>query len=480
MQVTETLSEGLRRGFKVVIPASLMEERRLGKLEELRKTAALPGFRPGRVPLAVLRRRFGRAVAAEVLEESLEEATRRVFAERGLRPALEPKVEIEDPERAAAGEGDLAFALECEVLPEIEVPDFSTLTLPRLVAEVTEEAVEKVLAEIAARHRELHPLPEPRPSAPGDVVTIDLRGEIDGKPFPGGSGEDMEVTVGGEGFIPGFSEQLAGFAEGETRPVTVRFPDDYPAADLAGKEAVFTVTVKKIQEARVPAIDAAFAGRIGFESVEELRETVRRQIARQYEEMSRLHLRRVLLDRLAERVSFPVPEGLLEAEFAQIWQRISADRAAGRLDPEDAAKDEETLRAEYRAIAERRVRLGLLLAEVARLNNIAVSEDELLRAMRREAARYPGQEARIFELYRSNPRFADSLRGLLLEDKVIAYILERVRTEERRVSSEALAAAAEGADEAAAEGGAAEPAAPSGTAPEGAPAATAGAEGEGG
>jgi trigger factor len=446
MQVTETLSEGLKRGFKVVIPASLMEERRLGKLEELRKTAVIPGFRPGRAPLAVLRQRFGKAVAAEVLEESLEEAARQLFAERGLRPALQPKVEIENPERAAAGEGDLAFALECEVLPEITVPDFETLTLPRLTAEVTEEAVEKVLAEIAGRHRELHPLPEPRPSAPGDVVTIDLEGTIEGKPFPGGSGQDMEVTVAGEGFIPGFSEQLAGFSEGETRAITVRFPEDYGAAELAGKEAVFTVTVKKIQEARLPAVDDAFAARIGFESLEELRETVKRQIARQYEEMSRLYLRRVLLDRLAERVSFPVPEGLVEAEFAQIWQRIAADRAAGRLDAEDAAKDEETLKAEYRAIAERRVRLGLLLAEVARLHNITVSEDELLRAMRREAARYPGQEARIFELYRTNPRFADSLRGPLLEDKVIAFILERVKTEERVVSSETLAAAAEGGE----------------------------------
>ncbi len=462
MQVTETLSEGLKRGFKVVIPASLMEERRLGKLEELRKTVAVPGFRPGRVPLAILRQRFGKAVAAEVLEESLEQATRELFAERGLRPALQPRVEIENPERAAAGEGDLAFALECEVLPEVAVPDFSAITLPRLTAEVTDEAVEKVLREIAERNRELHPLAQARPSQPGDVVTIDLKGEIDGKPFPGGSGEDMEVTVGGEGFIPGFSEQLAGFSEGETRPITVRFPDDYPARDLAGKEAVFTITVKKIQEARVPEVNDAFAERIGFENAEELRETVRRQIARQYDEMSRLHRRRLLLDRLAELVTFPVPEGLLEAEFNQIWERISADRAAGRLDPEDAAKDEETLKAEYRAIAERRVRLGLLLAEVARLNNITVSEDELVRAMRREAQRYPGQEAQIFELYRTNPRFAESLRGPLLEDKVIAFILERVKSEDRKVSADELAEAAEGEESpaavAAAEGAASAPA----------------------
>ncbi len=444
MQVTETLSEGLKRAFDVVLPAAVIEDQRMSRLAELAKTVTLPGFRPGKVPMPVIKQRFGTAVMAEIVEQSVSEATRKVFEERGLRPAMQPRIDLTDAAAAAKPGNDVAFAVTLEILPEIALPDFAAIALERLKAEVDDAAIAKVLADMAGRQRTLEPVAEARGATPGEVLTVDFIGRIDGVAFPGGTGEDMEIEVAGEGFIPGFTEQIEGLAPGETRTITVRFPEDYGVADLAGKEAAFEITAKKLARALLPEIDAAFAERIGFESLDELRETISQQIGREYAQLSRLNLKRQLLDRLAEQVSFPVPEAMLTAEFDQIWQRIEADRKAGRLAPEDAAKDDETLRAEYRAIAERRVRLGLLLAETGRINGITVSQDEMTRAMRAEAARYRGQEAQIFEMFRKNPNLAETLRGPILEDKVVNFVVELARIEERTVSAEELSKAVEG------------------------------------
>ena len=444
MQVTETLSEGLKRAFDVVLPAADIEAQRMSRLAELAKTLTLPGFRPGKVPMPVIKQRFGTAVMAEIVEQSVSEATRKVFEERGLRPAMQPRIDLTDAAAAAKPGNDVAFAVTLEILPEIALPDFAAIALERLKAEVDDAAIAKVLADMAGRQRTLEPVAEARGATPGEVLTVDFIGRIDGVAFPGGTGEDMEIEVAGEGFIPGFTEQIEGLAPGETRTITVRFPEDYGVADLAGKEAAFEITAKKLARALLPEIDAAFAERIGFESLDELRETISQQIGREYAQLSRLNLKRQLLDRLAEQVSFPVPEAMLTAEFDQIWQRIEADRKAGRLAPEDAAKDDETLRAEYRAIAGRRVRLGLLLAETGRINGITVSQDEMTRAMRAEAARYRGQEAQIFEMFRKNPNLAETLRGPILEDKVVNFVVELARIEERAVSAEELSKAVEG------------------------------------
>ncbi len=443
MQVTETLSEGLKRAFDVVLPAADIEDQRMGRLAELAKTLSLPGFRPGKVPMPVIKQRFGNAVQAEIIEQSVSDATRKVFEERGLRPAMQPKIDLADPAAAAKPGSDVAFTVSLEILPEITIPDVAAIALERLKAEVDDAAIEKVLADMASRQRTLEPVEEARGAAKGEVLTVDFIGRIDGVAFPGGTGEDMEIEVAGEGFIPGFTEQLEGLAPGETRTITVRFPEDYGAPDLAGKEATFEITGKKLARALLPAVDAAFAERIGFESVEELRETISQQIGREYAQLSRLNLKRQLLDKLAELVSFPLPEAMVTAEFDQIWQRIEADRKASRLAPEDAAKDDETLRTEYRAIAERRVRLGLLLAEIARVNGITVSQDEMTRAMRAEAARYRGQEAQIFEMFRKNPTLAETLRGPILEEKVVDFVIELAKIEERVVSAEALSKAVE-------------------------------------
>lgn len=442
MQVTETLSEGLKRAYTVVVPAADIETRRAARLASLGKTLNLPGFRPGKIPASVVKQRYGTAVNAEVLEQSVTEATQQVLTDRGLRPALQPKVDVVSLD--SAGDKDLEFKVELELLPEITLPDFSAITLTRLKAEVAPETVDKALAEVAQRNRTLEPIPPDelgdRGAAKGEVLTVDYVGRIEGAEFPGGTGNDIEVEIGGTGFIPGFSEQLEGMKPGETRTIEVNFPADYGVPTLAGKLATFEVTAKALNRPAVPAVDDELAKKLAFEDLAEMRDTVSRRIQSEYDQLSRLRLKRQLLDALADTVSFSSPDGMVEQEFSQIWQRLEADRKAGRLDDDDKDKDEETLKAEYRAIAERRVRLGLLLAEIGRVNSITVSQDEMTRAMRTEAMRYRGQEQQIFEFFRQNPRAADTLRGPLFEEKVIDFILELAKVEEKSATPEELAA----------------------------------------
>lgn len=439
MQVTETLSEGLRRSYTVVLPAADIETRRSARFTDLGKTVRLPGFRPGKVPLPILRQRYGSAVTAEVVEQSVTEATRQVLSERGLRAAVQPKVDLINADPAK----DLEFKVDVELLPEITLPDFSAIELTRLKAEATPEAVDKALADIAARNREWVELtPDElgeRGAASGEGVVVDYVGQVDGTEFPGGRATDVRVEVGGPGFIPGFTEQLEGIHPGDTRTLSVSFPDSYGVANLAGKAAQFEVTAKSLGRPVVPALDDEFARKLGFDTLEEMRDVVRSRIQREYDQLSRFRLKRQLLDRLSEIVSFASPETMVSGEFDQIWARLEVDRKQGQLEPEDQAKDEETLRSEYRAIADRRVRLGLLLAEIGRSNAISVGSDEMARAMRAEAARYPGQEAQVMEYFRNNPAAADGLRGPIFEDKVVDFVLELAKVTEQAVSPEDLA-----------------------------------------
>lgn len=439
MQVTETLSEGLKRAFTVVVPASDLESRRLARLTDLGKTLSVPGFRPGKVPLPIVRQRYGMAVSAEVLEESVNQATQQVISDRGLRPAMQPKVNVTSQDVTGKDAKDLEFNVELEVLPEIPMPDFSQIELTRLKAEVAPELVDKAVAELAARNRELVPVGEDRGAAKGEVLAADYSGTVDGTAFPGGTGKDMNIEVGGSGFIPGFTDQLEGMRPGETRTIQVTFPEEYGVKDLAGKQASFEVTAKTLRRPAEPVADDAFAERIGFENLEDLRKAISDRMQREYDQLSRLRLKRQLLDALAERASFAPPEGMVQAEFDQIWQRLEVDRKEGRLDEEDKAKDEETLRAEYRAIADRRVRLGLMLAEIGRANGITVTDDEMTRAMRAEAMRYPGQESQVMDFFRKNPVIADNLRGPIFEEKVVDYVIELAKVTDRTVTPEELA-----------------------------------------
>ena len=442
MQVTETLSEGLKRAYTVVVPAADLETKRAARLANLSKTLTLPGFRPGKIPLPIVKQRYGTAVGAEVLEELVNEATQQVLSERGLRPAQQPKVDVVSLDPTGTSGKDLEFKVELELLPEITPPDFSAVKLTRLKTEPDGETIDKGLSEIAQRNRTLEEVPAgelgERGAATGEILTVDFTGKMDGTEFPGGAGKDVEVEIGGSSFIPGFSEQLEGMKPGETRTIEVTFPAEYGVATLAGKPASFEITAHKISRASVPAVDDELATKLGFEDLAEMRDTITKRFQSEYDQVSRLRLKRQLLDALADTVKFDSPESMVNQEFDQIWQRLESERQQGRLDEDDKDKDDDTLRTDYRAIAERRVRLGLLLSEIGRVNSITVQPDEMTRAMRAEAMRFPGQEQQVFEFFRQNPRAADSLRGPLFEEKVINFILELAQVEDQTVSLEEL------------------------------------------
>src|SRR5271170_5696378 len=444
MQVTETLSDGLKRNYTVVLPVADLESRRTERLTTLGKTLRLPGFRPGKVPMPIVKQRYGTAVSAEVLEESVSEATQKVLSERGLRPAQQPKVDLvtENPTAMAS---DLEFKVELELLPDITLPDFSTIELTRLKAEVSPDAVDKALTQIAKFNRTLEPITvealESRGmgATQGEVVTVDFEGKIDGVPFEGGTGTDTQVEIGGDGFVPGFAEQLQGARPGESRTINVTFPENYGKADLAGKGATFDITVKQISTQIIPEADDDLAKKIGAPDLNAVREIVTTRQQQEYDGMSRMRLKKALLDALSKIADFPVPPSIADREFNGIWQQFEAAREAGTLDEDDKAKDEDTLKSEYRAIAERRVRLGLLLAEIGRINTITVSEQEVDRALYQRAMEYRGQEMQMLELMRKYPQFTDNVRGPLLEDKVVDFVLELAKVTDTVVSPEELA-----------------------------------------
>jgi trigger factor len=382
-------------------------------------------------------------VQAEVLEECVNEATSQVLSERGLRPAMQPKIDLVSVGAAEETGKDLEFKVELELMPEIAMPDFSAIALTRLKATPADADIEKALADIAARAATLEPVAEPRPAAAGDVVVVDYAGTVDGVAFEGGTGQGLEVEIGGSGYIPGFAEQLDGIAPGESRTIAVTFPENYGVASLAGKPAQFAITATALKHKIVPPMDDALAEKLGAGTLADLRGLIAERMQHDYDQIARQRLKRDLLDTLA-KTAFPTPQGVVDAAFNQIWARVDADRKAGRLDAEDSGKDEETLKAEYRAIAERRVRLGLLLAEIGRHNGIAVGQEELNRAIRQEASRYPGQEQQVLDFFRQNQQAQDNLRGPIFEDKTIDFVLELAKVEERAVSAEELAAEPEG------------------------------------
>jgi trigger factor len=436
MQVTETLSDGLKRGFTVVVPEPELAAKREKRLAELGRTMQLPGFRPGKVPMSMVRKRYGDAVAAEIIEGAVNEASDRLLSERNLRPAMQPKLEITKPGQ----DSDLEFTVELELLPDITLPELNDITLSKPVAAISEEAVADSIKKIAEQRQSFTPVEEARPAAAGEQLTVDFIGRIDGEAFQGGTATDVAVIVAGQGFIPGFSEQMEGMAPGETRTISVNFPEEYGAKELAGKAAEFEITAKALAVAQIPAIDDEFAKALGLESLEDLQKKVSEQISREYDQMTRLKLKRGLLDALAERAQFAAPVSLVEAEFDEIWRQVEQEKAAGRADPEDEAKDEETLKAEYKTIADRRVRLGLLVAEIGRANNVAVSEQDLQRAMFNEAMKYREQAMQVVEFFKKNPRELERFRGPIFEDKVVDFLLGRVTLEETSVTPEELAA----------------------------------------
>jgi trigger factor len=435
MQITETNAEGLKHEFKVTIGADDIARRVETRLNEIGRQVKLPGFRPGKVPITVLKKRYGSSVMGEVIERAVNDSSSEAMREHKLRPALQPKVEI-----VSFNEGkDLEYKLAVEVLPEFQPMNFAELKLERLRPDVPDQEIDAALERMAKQQRKDETVD--RAAANGDIVVIDFVGSIDGTEFPGGSAKGHRLELGSGSFIPGFEEQLVGAKPGEHRDVTVNFPADYGAQDLAGKEAKFAVDVSEVRGLLPQPIDDSLAEAVGMENLQALRDAVRAQIERDYAGIAQQRLKRQLLDRLAERHEFPVPQGMVDIELDVIWKQFEAERErakqAGAAQPEEAQSDDE-IKAEYRAIAERRVRLGLLLSEVGRNNNIQVTQDEINRALGEEMRRYPGHERQVMEYYRKQPGAVDNLRAPLFENKVVDYILEIAEVTDRSVSPSEL------------------------------------------
>jgi trigger factor len=432
MQVTETNADGLKREFKVVVPADKLEQRTQDRLAEIAREVKLPGFRPGKVPMKIVRQKYGASIVGEVLEQAVNDGTGAAIAEKGLKPAMQPKVEI-----TSYAEGkDLEFTVALEILPEITAMDFATIKLDRETASVPDSEIDETLGRIAERYEGSEPVS--RKSKSGDVVVIDFVGKKDGVAFEGGSAEGYSLKLGSNTFIPGFEDQLVGKKAGEAAEVQVTFPEGYGNEDLAGKPATFDVTVKEVREPKPATLDDELAKKLGMDSVDALKQAIRDEISRELDGIARTKLKRKLLDVLSDNHDFQVPEGMVEQEFDAIWKQVSQDREQGRVDPSDEGKDEDTLKADYRKLAERRVRLGLLLADVGQKNTVQITQDDLNKALIEEARRYPGQEHMVFQYYKNNPEALNSLRAPLFEDKVIDFILELAKVTDTEVSAEDL------------------------------------------
>lgn len=528
MNVTETSAEGLKRELKITVPATEVEEQVTRRLSEIGRSLRIPGFRPGKVPMPLLRQRFGPAVRGEVLESAVQDSSAEAMREHNLRPALPPRVAI-----VSAAEGaDLEYTMSVELLPDMPQPDFASLGLERLVADVPDDDIDRAVERVAETQRKSEPVE--RPAAEGDILVADIVGRVGAEEIPGSRGEGRQIELGAAGLLPGFTEQLVGSGGGESREVHVTFPEDYGNPELAGKEGVFEVAVKEVRQRLPTTLDDELAKAVGLETLAELRQEVRQRMERDYAAIARQHLKRALLDKLAERYDFAVPPGMVEIEFSSILAQHEANRerqretaaeggiapataaegppegpidAAALIAPEETAlegtserapasteaarpelrdpepavhhaashqgsaeepidaaaivapeetalegasdtepgaaaagedEDEEKVKADFRHLAERRVRLGLLLADVGRSNNITVSQEELNQALMQEARRLPGYERQVIDYYRKNPDAMNNLRAPIFEEKVVDFIVELAKPDERRVTPQEL------------------------------------------
>jgi trigger factor len=442
MQVTETLSEGLKREFRVVVPANDLDSKVNARLDELKGTVRINGFRPGKVPVGHLKRMYGRSVMAEAIEAAVRDANAKIVSDNNLRLAMEPQVKLPTEEAAikavVEGKADLDYSVAMEILPKIELAPFNDIALEKLVADVTAPEIDEAIGRIAEQNRPYLPKAEGAPAASGDKVTISFTGTIDGAPFDGGTGEDIPVLIGSNSFIPGFEDQLAGIKQGETRTIKATFPSNYLKDDVAGKEAVFEVDAKAIDAPGSVTVDDAFAKQLGLESLAKLRDAVKDRIAQEHAQATRARIKRQLLDTLDERHKFDLPPTLVDQEFDNVWQTVENDLKEQGRTLEDEGTTPEKAKAEYRKIAERRVRLGLVIAEIGDKNSIKVTDDEVTRAVVERARQFPGQEQKVWDLYRNNPQALAALRAPIYEEKVVDFLLELAKVTEKKVTREEL------------------------------------------
>ncbi|MBB5046389.1 trigger factor [Rhodopseudomonas rhenobacensis] len=442
MQVKETVADGLKREFEVTLQAADIGAKVDARLDDMKDKVRLNGFRPGKVPIGHLKRIYGRSVTAETVEKLIRETNDQIFTERGFRLATEPKITMpskeNEVEEILAGKSDLNYTVAVEVVPTIELADFKSFSVEKPVAEVSDSDVDEAINRIATGNRSYADKGEGAKAETGDRVTISFKGTIDGTPFDGGTGEGIQVAIGSGTFIPGFEDQLIGIAAGETRTLKVEFPKNYTNAELAGKPAEFETTASLVEAPQELTIDDEFAKTLGFESLDKLKEAARGRLTAEYAGATRQRVKRELLDRLDETHRFEAPPSLVEQEFELMWRSIKAEMESGGKTFESENTTEEAAQEEYRKIADRRVRLGLVLSEIGEKNKITVTDDEISRAVIERARQMPGREKEVWEYYRNNPEALAQIRAPIYEDKVVDFILELANVTEKTVSREEL------------------------------------------
>ncbi len=439
MQITETVSEGLRREYKVVIAASDLDQRLTGKIAEIKPRISLKGFRPGKAPLSYLKKTFGKSMMGEIVEAAVTEASQKAVTDNALKVAFPPRVEpVGEVQQVIDGKADLEFRVIVDLMPEFALTDVSQLKVERLVSEVTDTDVDDSVKRLAEQVRTFSPRPEGHAAENGDTILLDFVGRVDGEEFSGGKAEDFALVLGSGQLVTGFEDQLVGAKAGEARDVTITFPADYPEASLAGKEGVFAVTVKEVKAPDPLVIDEELAKKLGFDSLGTLKERVRDQLKREFTAASRLHLKRRILDALDAVHSFSLPPTMVEGEFNAIWRQVEAELKREGKTAEDEGKSEEDLKKEYHEISERRVRLGLVLARIGEQNGLTVGADEVQRAITTRARQFPGQEQQVFEYYARNAQAQAEIRAPIFEEKVVDFIAELAQITDRPVDRATL------------------------------------------
>jgi trigger factor len=442
MQITETLAEGLKHEFQISVPASDLDAKADARLVDLKDKVRLNGFRPGKVPVSHLKKVYGRSVMAETVEQTIRDTNSQIFTERGFRLATEPKVTMPTEQKAVedilTGKSDLTYTVSIEVVPAIALADFKSFTVEKPVAEVTDADVDEAIKRIADQNRAFAAKGEGAKAETGDRVTISFKGTIGGTPFEGGTGENIQVTIGSNTFIPGFEEQLLGIAAGETRNLKVSFPKNYASDKLAGQPAEFETTATLIEAPQDTRIDDEFAKTLGLESLDKLKEAARERLTAEFAGATRQRVKRMLLDRLDETHRFEAPPSLVEEEFRLMWNSIKAEMESSGKTFADEDTTEEAAKEEYQKIADRRVRLGLVLSEIGEKNKITVTDDEVSRAVIERARQMPGREKEVWDYYRKNANALAQLRAPIYEDKVVDFILELANVTEKKVTREDL------------------------------------------
>ncbi|MDB5549165.1 MAG: trigger factor [Tardiphaga sp.] len=442
MQVTETLAEGLKHEFQINVPAADIEAKADAKLADMKDKVKLNGFRPGKVPVAHLKRMYGRSVMAETIEQLIRDTNAGIFTERGFKLATEPKVtmptEEKDVEAILSGKSDLTYTVAVEVVPPIALADFKSFTVEKPVADVTDADVDEAIKRIADQNKGYDAKADDAKAESGDRVTVSFKGTINGTPFDGGTGEGIQVVIGSNTFIPGFEEQLIGIGKDETRTLKVDFPKNYASEQLAGQPAEFETTATLIEAPKDTVIDDEFAKMLGLESLDKLKEAARERLTQEFAGATRQRVKRLLLDRLDETHRFDAPPSLVDEEFRLMWDSIKAEMASNNKSFADENTTEDAAQEEYKKIADRRVRLGLVLSEIGDKNKITVTDDEVGRAVVERARSMPGREKEVWDYYRNNANALAQLRAPIYEDKVVDFILELANVTEKKVSREEL------------------------------------------